>query len=180
MWYTRLVSLSLSLSRGGESSLPVAHPGYQVLSDILFRLGLIPRVGHGEAALSTPGVVPSYQLVHRQALNCHFFPFPASCVWWSLLFLILINIGGACKIRVRLSTRCWMVYPGLFIIGCWRVDTQRRTHNWGNSTFILSIPTWPFSLFPSSSLPLPPFRAELHTLTLQGLPVGSLAYLHAY
>ncbi len=26
---------------GGESSLPVAHPGYQVLSDILFRLGLI-------------------------------------------------------------------------------------------------------------------------------------------
>ncbi len=24
-----------------ESSLPVAHPGYQVLSDILFRLGLI-------------------------------------------------------------------------------------------------------------------------------------------
>ncbi len=28
-------------SRGAESSLPVAHPGYQVLSDILFRLGLI-------------------------------------------------------------------------------------------------------------------------------------------
>ncbi len=27
--------------RGAESSLPVAHPGYQVLSDILFRLGLI-------------------------------------------------------------------------------------------------------------------------------------------
>ncbi len=26
---------------GGESSLPMAHPGYQVLSDILFRLGLI-------------------------------------------------------------------------------------------------------------------------------------------
>ncbi len=25
----------------GESSLPVAHPGYQVLSDIMFRLGLI-------------------------------------------------------------------------------------------------------------------------------------------
>ena len=24
-----------------ESSLPMAHPGYQVLSDILFRLGLI-------------------------------------------------------------------------------------------------------------------------------------------
>ncbi len=31
-------------SRGGESSLPVAHPGYQVLSDILFRLGLIANV----------------------------------------------------------------------------------------------------------------------------------------
>ncbi len=28
-------------SWGAESSLPVAHPGYQVLSDILFRLGLI-------------------------------------------------------------------------------------------------------------------------------------------
>ncbi len=27
--------------RDAESSLPVAHPGYQVLSDILFRLGLI-------------------------------------------------------------------------------------------------------------------------------------------
>ncbi len=27
--------------RGAESSLPVAQPGYQVLSDILFRLGLI-------------------------------------------------------------------------------------------------------------------------------------------
>ncbi len=26
---------------GAESSLPVAHPGYQVLLDILFRLGLI-------------------------------------------------------------------------------------------------------------------------------------------
>ncbi len=26
-----------------ESSLPVAHPGYQVLSNILFRLGLIPN-----------------------------------------------------------------------------------------------------------------------------------------
>ncbi len=26
---------------GAESSFPVAHPGYQVLSDILFRLGLI-------------------------------------------------------------------------------------------------------------------------------------------
>ncbi len=26
---------------GAESSLPVAHPGYQVLSDILLRLGLI-------------------------------------------------------------------------------------------------------------------------------------------
>ncbi len=26
---------------GAESSLPVAPPGYQVLSDILFRLGLI-------------------------------------------------------------------------------------------------------------------------------------------
>ncbi len=26
---------------GAESSLSVAHPGYQVLSDILFRLGLI-------------------------------------------------------------------------------------------------------------------------------------------
>ncbi len=29
------------VTRGAESSLPVAHPGYQVLSDILFRLGLI-------------------------------------------------------------------------------------------------------------------------------------------
>ncbi len=27
--------------RGAESSLPRAHPGYQVLSDILFRLCLI-------------------------------------------------------------------------------------------------------------------------------------------
>ncbi len=27
--------------RGAESSLPMAHHGYQVLSDILFRLGLI-------------------------------------------------------------------------------------------------------------------------------------------
>ncbi len=35
---TCLVSIKY---RGGESSLPVAHPGYQVLSDILFRLGLI-------------------------------------------------------------------------------------------------------------------------------------------
>ncbi len=31
----------LVLWRGAESSLPVAHPGYQVLSDILFTLGLI-------------------------------------------------------------------------------------------------------------------------------------------
>ncbi len=30
-----------AFSRGAESSLPVAHPGYQVLLDILFRLGLI-------------------------------------------------------------------------------------------------------------------------------------------
>ncbi len=29
-----------------ESSLPVAHPGYQVLSDILFRLGLIANCSH--------------------------------------------------------------------------------------------------------------------------------------
>ncbi len=27
-----------------ERSLPVSHPGYQVLSDILFRLGLIANV----------------------------------------------------------------------------------------------------------------------------------------
>ncbi len=32
---------TLNLNRGGESNLPVAHPGYQVLSDILFRLSLI-------------------------------------------------------------------------------------------------------------------------------------------
>ncbi len=33
---------SFHSKRGGhESSLPVAHPGYQVLSDILFRFGLI-------------------------------------------------------------------------------------------------------------------------------------------
>ncbi len=29
-----------------ESSLPVAYPGYQVLSDILFRLGLIANCSH--------------------------------------------------------------------------------------------------------------------------------------
>ncbi len=29
-----------------ESSLPVAHPGYQVLSDIWFRLGLIANSSH--------------------------------------------------------------------------------------------------------------------------------------
>ncbi len=29
-----------------ESSLPVAHPGYQVLSDVLFRLGLIANCSH--------------------------------------------------------------------------------------------------------------------------------------
>ncbi len=29
-----------------ESSLPVAHPGYQILSDILFRLGLIANCSH--------------------------------------------------------------------------------------------------------------------------------------
>ncbi len=33
--------LDPSPGRGAESSLPVAHPGYQVLSDILFRLCLI-------------------------------------------------------------------------------------------------------------------------------------------
>ncbi len=34
-------SLRAHLAWGAESSLPMAHPGYQVLSDILFRLGLI-------------------------------------------------------------------------------------------------------------------------------------------
>ena len=29
-----------------ESSLPVAHPGYQVLPDILFRLGLLANCSH--------------------------------------------------------------------------------------------------------------------------------------
>ncbi len=37
-WSYALLPLQL---RGVESSLHVAHPGYQVLSDILFRLGLI-------------------------------------------------------------------------------------------------------------------------------------------
>ncbi len=36
----QLVPVSPIFGRGAESSLPVAHPGYQVLSDILFRLGL--------------------------------------------------------------------------------------------------------------------------------------------
>ncbi len=36
-----VISRYLQRYRGAESSLHVAHPGYQVLSDILFRLGLI-------------------------------------------------------------------------------------------------------------------------------------------
>ncbi len=40
--YPKLVLLHMAW-RGAESSLPVAHPGYQVLSDILFRLGLIAK-----------------------------------------------------------------------------------------------------------------------------------------
>ena len=36
-----LLAFAPSELRGAESSLPVAHPGYQVLPDILFRLGLI-------------------------------------------------------------------------------------------------------------------------------------------
>ncbi len=39
--YTNINSQSSMYSWGAESSLPVAHPGYQVLLDILFRLGLI-------------------------------------------------------------------------------------------------------------------------------------------
>ncbi len=76
------------------------------------------------------------------------------------------------------SGYCCVLYPGLFIIGCWWVDIQRQTHNWGNSNFILPIPTWPFSLFPFSSS-----RSRLlgpsYTHS-QVLPVGSLTYLHAY
>ena len=37
----QIQSISLYTTMGAESSLPVAHPGYQVLSDVLFRLGLI-------------------------------------------------------------------------------------------------------------------------------------------
>ena len=36
-----IVSLSDMQYRGAESSLPVAHPGDQVLADILFKPGLI-------------------------------------------------------------------------------------------------------------------------------------------
>ncbi len=38
---TVVADLDQFLIRVHESGLPVAHPGYQVLSDILFRLGLI-------------------------------------------------------------------------------------------------------------------------------------------
>ncbi len=36
---------------GAESSLPVAHPGYWVLSDILFRLGLIANARGSHSAV---------------------------------------------------------------------------------------------------------------------------------
>ncbi len=42
IFVTGLVHMrDISVTGVHESSLPVAYPGYQVLSDILFRLGLI-------------------------------------------------------------------------------------------------------------------------------------------
>ncbi len=41
----RLARISIVM-KGCMSSLPVAHPGYQILSDILFRLGLIANCFH--------------------------------------------------------------------------------------------------------------------------------------